>query len=151
MAGTRAGLAGSRSGLFMEQIRVVKEMRNAERRKYGTDQPVHPRFFGWENVPGATSSGTPPGEDFRVVLEEIVRIKCSTVHVPRPYTGKWQSAGRIFMGDYFSLAFRMLGAQYWGLAQRRKRLFLVADLDGASAPQILFEPESLPGYFEEST
>jgi len=148
---TRAGLAGARSGLFMEQIRVVKEMRNAERRKYGTDQPVHPRFFGRENVPGATYSGTPPGEDFRVGLEEIGRIKCSTVHVPRPYTGKWQSAGRIFMGDYFSLAFRMLDAQYWGLAQRRKRLFLVADLDGASAPQILFEPESLPGYFEEST
>ena len=100
----------------------------------------------WENVPGAFSSGTPKGEDFRIVLEEIVRIKVGGVSVPRPDTGRWESAGRIVLGTDFSLAWRCLDAQYWGVPQRRKRIFLVADFAGRSAGQILFDPESLPGY-----
>ena len=96
--------------------------------------------------PGAFSSGSPKGEDFRIVLEEICKISGYPVHVPRPHTGPWQPAGRIRVGDSFSLAFRVLDAQYWGLAQRRARVFLIADFGGLTAPKILFEPESMPGY-----
>ena len=102
------------------------------------------------NVPGAFSSGTPKGEDFRIVLEEIVRVKCGSVYVPGPYPWPWQSAGRILLGTDFSLAWRCLDAQYWGVAQRRKRIFLVADFAGRSAPQILFEQNRLPGYSASS-
>lgn len=98
------------------------------------------------NVPGAFSSGTPKGEDFRIVLEEIVRVKCDSVSVPRPDSGRWESAGRILLGADFSLAWRCLDAQYWGVAQRRKRIFLIADFAGRSAPKILFVPEGLPGH-----
>ncbi len=94
VAGQRRGLAGSRSGLFMEQVRIVKEMRNAEIRNGRTAQFVRPRFLLWENVPGAFSSGTPKGEDFRIVLEEIIRIKDSSCSVPRPDSGAWGPAGR---------------------------------------------------------
>ena len=94
---------------------------------------------------GAFSSGTPKGEDFRIVLEEIVRVKCDSVSIPRPDSGRWESAGRILLGADFSLAWRCLDAQYWGVAQRRKRIFLIADFAGRSAPKILFVPESLPG------
>ncbi|MBM6694823.1 DNA cytosine methyltransferase [Pseudoflavonifractor capillosus] len=146
VAGKRAGLSGARSGLFMEQIRIVKEMRNAEKQRHPADLHVRPRFLLWENVPGAFSSGTPKGEDFRIVLEEIVRIKVCDVSVPRPDTGRWESAGRIILGTDFSLAWRCLDAQYWGVPQRRKRIFLVADFAGQSAQQILFDQESLPGY-----
>ena len=146
VAGARAGLAGARSGLFMEQVRLVKEMRNADKLRGRTALDVRPRFMVWENVPGAFSSGTPKGEDFRIVLEEIVRINCDSVSVPRPDSGRWESAGRILLGADFSLAWRCLDAQYWGVAQRRKRIFLVADFAGRSAPQILFVPESLPGH-----
>lgn len=97
-------------------------------------------------LPGAFSSGTPKGEDFRIVLEEIVRVKCDSVSVPRPDSGRWESAGRILLGADFSLAWRCLDAQYWGVAQRRKRIFLIADFAGRSAPKILFVPESLPGH-----
>lgn len=92
VAGARAGLAGARSGLFMEQVRLVKEMRNADIQRGRTALDVRPRFMVWENVPGAFSSGTPKGEDFRIVLEEIVRIKCDSVSVPRPDSGRWESA-----------------------------------------------------------
>lgn len=146
VAGARAGLAGARSGLFMEQVRLVKEMRYADELRGRTAYDVRPRFMVWENVPGAFSSGTPKGEDFRIVLEEIVRIKCDTVSVPRPYPWPWQSAGRIVLGDDFSLAWRCLDAQYWGVPQRRKRIFLVADFAGRSADKILFDQESLYGY-----
>ena len=146
VAGNRAGLSGARSGLFMEQVRLVKEMRNAERLRNRAALDIRPRFMVWENVPGAFSSGTPKGEDFRIVLEEIVRIKVGGVSVPRPDTGRWESAGRIVLGTDFSLAWRCLDAQYWGVPQRRKRIFLVADFAGRSAGQILFDPESLPGY-----
>jgi len=146
VAGARAGLAGSRSGLFMEQTRITKEMRDADERRGRTGIHVRPRFLLWENVPGAFSSGTPKGEDFRIVLEEIVRIKAGGVSVPEPDTGRWEPAGRIVLGADFSLAWRCLDAQYWGVPQRRKRIFLVADFAGQSAPQILFDQESLPGY-----
>ncbi len=102
------------------------------------------------NVPGAFSSGTPKGEDFRIVLEEIVRIKVSGVSIPRPDTGRWEPAGRILLGADFSLAWRCLDAQYWGVPQRRKRIFLVADFAGRSARQILFDQESLPGHPAQS-
>ena len=95
------------------------------------------------NVPGAFSSAN--GEDFRAVIEEIVHIKDSTCHVPRPDTGRWESAGAAILGDQFSLAWRVLDAQYWGVAQRRRRIFLVADFGGLTAPKILFEQERLPG------
>ena len=145
VAGNRAGLSGARSGLFMEQVRLVKEMRNAERLRNRTALDIRPRFMVWENVPGAFSSGTPKGEDFRIVLEEIVRIKVGGVSVPRPDTGRWESAGRILLGTDFSLAWRCLDAQYWGVAQRRKRIFLVADFAGRTADKILFIPEGMFG------
>ena len=145
VAGTRAGLAGARSGLFMEQIRIVREMRNADILRGRTGIHVRPRMLCWENVPGAFSSGTPKGEDFRIVLEEIVRVKCGSVYVPGPYPWPWQSAGRILLGTDFSLAWRCLDAQYWGVAQRRKRIFLVADFAGRTADKILFIPESMFG------
>ena len=117
IAGRRAGLAGMRSGLFLEQVRIIKEMRRQEERRKNSsgrraDVPVRPRYMVWENVPGAFSSGERKGEDFRIVLEEIVRIKCGTVHVPGPYPWAWQPAGRILLGTDFSLCWRCLDAQY---------------------------------------
>ena len=111
VAGARAGLVGARSGLFMEQVRLVKEMRNADIQRGRTAFDVRPRFMVWENVPGAFSSGTPKGEDFRIVLEEIVRIKISGISILRPYPWPWQPAGRIVLGVEFSLAWRCLDAQ----------------------------------------
>ena len=145
VAGKRAGIEGARSGLFMEQVRITKEMRNADILRGRSDNDIRPRFLVWENVPGAFSSGEPKGEDFRIVLEEIVRISCDTVSVPRPDTGKWESAGRIILGDSFSLAWRVLDAQYWGVAQRRRRIYLVADFGGLAAPSILFDEAGLLG------
>lgn len=133
IAGKRAGLEGKKSNLFYEAIRVIKEMRCKSNGKY-------PRYLLWENVPGAFSSNK--GEDFRCVLEEITRIKDSTVKLSRP--SKWQSAGEI-LGDNFSLAWRVLDAKYFGVPQRRRRIFLVADLDGGSSREILFEQKSLSG------
>ena len=146
VADPRSGLAGARSGLFMEQIRIVKEMRAADVQRGRTARFIRPRFLAWENVPGAFSSGSPKGEDFRIVLEEICKIICDTIYVPRPHARKWQFAGRIRVGDSFSLAWRVMDAQYWGLAQRRARVFLIADFGGLTAPKILFIPESLPGH-----
>jgi len=110
VAGRREGLAGSRSGLFFEQIRIIREMRDADKRNGRTAQFIRPRYGIWENVPGAFSSGEPPGEDFRVVLEEFIRIVDGAVSVPRPPSGRWEPAGYI-MGTGFSLAFRVLDAQ----------------------------------------
>ena len=140
VAGKRAGLAGERSGLFMEQIRVVKEMHTY----YGKD---YPRFMLWENVPGAFSSNK--GEDFRAVLEETARIADETVIIPQPPKGKWSTVGAI-MGDGWSIAWRILDAQYWGVPQRRRRIFLVADFGGQSAPEVLFKREGLSRHIKES-
>ena len=149
VAGARAGLAGARSGLFMEQVRIVKEMRAEDERRGRTAHTAKPRYMVWENVPGAFSSGDPKGEDFRIVLEEICRVKSDTLYVPRPERS-WEPVGLIVLGDSFSLAWRVLDAQYWGVAQRRRRIFLVADFAGLSAGQILFEQDSLLGYSQES-
>ena len=136
IAGKRAGLGGSRSNLFYEALRVINEMRNETNGRY-------PRYIVWENVPGAFSSNG--GEDFKAVLEGICRLKDKRFSVPRP--AKWAKAGEI-LADSFSLAWRTLDAQYWGVPQRRKRIYLVADLDGRSAGKILFKSESLSGYTE---
>jgi DNA (cytosine-5)-methyltransferase 1 len=132
--GNRQGLAGARSGLFMEQVRVTREMRKESERR-GTDQFIRPRYLVWENVPGAFSSNG--AEDFRVVLEEIVRIADGGLSVPRPPGGAWKSAGCV-LGDQFSVAWRVLDAKY-RLPQRRRRIYLVADFGGFTAPKILFE------------
>ena len=148
VAGARAGLAGSRSRLFMEQVRVIKEMRIADIQRGRSTKYIRPRFGVWENVPGAFSSGEPKGEDFRIVLEEFLRIGFDSVYVPRPYTGRWESTGRILLGDSFFLAWRVLDTQYWpGTPQRRRRIYLVVDFGGTTAPTILFDQESLPRDF----
>jgi DNA (cytosine-5)-methyltransferase 1 len=148
VAGKRAGLQGERSGLFMEQVRVIKEMRAYDKANGRTADTVRPRYMCWENVPGAFSSSD--SEDFRAVLEETCRIADSTVSIPRPPGGVWQSAGAI-LGDQFSVAWRVLDAQYWPRTpQRRKRIYLVADFAGRTAPQILFEQDRLFGDSAES-
>lgn len=139
VAGARAGLSGARSGLFMEQIRIVKEMRTAERERGRTGADIRPRWMCWENVPGAFSSGSPKGEDFRIVLEEIIRIHDIGAEVPQSYPYSWPVAGDAVMENGFSLAWRCLDAQFWGVAQRRKRIFLVADFVGPLAPLLLFD------------
>ena len=139
VAGARAGLSGARSGLFMEQIRIIKEMRTAERERGRTGADIRPRWMCWENVPGAFSSGSPKGEDFRIVLEEIIRIHDIGAEVPRSYPYSWPDAGDSVMENGFSLAWRCLDAQFWGVAQRRKRIFLVADFAGPLAPLLLFD------------
>ena len=144
VAGKRAGLAGERSGLFMEAVRIIKEMRNTYD---GSSKPIRPRFAVWENVPGAFSSNK--GEDFRAVLEETARIADETVVIPGPAKGKWNTAGCI-AGDGYSIAWRVLDAQYWGVPQRRRRIFLVADFGGQSAPEILFKREGLSRHLAES-
>lgn len=137
IAGKREGLDGNRSGLFFEAVRIIKEMRCATNGKY-------PRYIVWENVPGTFSSNK--GEDFRCVLESVCRIADETVSVPS--VKKWQSAGSI-VGDGYSVAWRVLDAQYWGVPQRRKRIYLVADFAGGSAGKILFESEGVSGYSAE--
>ncbi|WP_396327524.1 DNA cytosine methyltransferase [Hydrogenoanaerobacterium sp.] len=148
VAGQRAGLAGERSGLFMDQVRIVKEMRKADEQRNVPAHFVRPRYLVWENVPGAFSSAD--GEDFRAVIEEIVRIKHSSCDVPRPESGRWESAGAVVLGTEFSLAWRVMDAQFWGVAQRRRRIFLVADFAGLTAPEILFKQDSLFGDTAES-
>lgn len=138
IAGKRDGLGGSKSRLFYEAIRIIKEMRNK------TDGQK-PRFIVWENVPGTFSSNK--GEDFRVVLEEICKIKDCSVSVPKP--SKWKPAGKI-LGDGYSLAWRQFDAQFWGVPQRRKRIYLVADFRNWCAGKILFESESVSGYSKKS-
>ena len=130
--------SGSRSSLFYEAIRIIKEMRcktNGEK----------PRFIVWENVPGAFSSNK--GDDFKTVIEEICKIKDGSLSVPKPT--KWMGAGKI-MGDDFSVAWRVFDAQFWGVPQRRRRIYLVADFGGFSAGKILFESEGLSGYSKKS-
>lgn len=138
VAGKRQGLNAERSGLFFQAIRIIKEMRGATNGKY-------PRFAVWENVTGAFSSNG--GEDFRCVLEEFCKIKDADLSVPKPE--KWTKAGEI-MGENFSVAYRTFNAQYWGVPQRRMRVYLVADFEGGCASKILFESEGMSGYSAES-
>jgi len=135
VAGKRAGLEGERSGLFMQGIRIIREMRDATNGKY-------PSIILWENVPGAFSSNK--GEDFRAVLEEIGESK-----IPMPRSGRWATAGMV-RTKTADIAWRVLDAQYWGVPQRRKRIFLVADFRGQRAGEILFEPESSNWHSAES-
>ena len=138
IAGRREGLDGSRSSLFYEAVRIVKEMRCKTNGRY-------PRYIVWENVPGAFSSNK--GADFQSVLEEVCSVKGYEIHTPRPE--KWPAAGEI-VADDFSLAWRVFDAQYWGVPQRRKRIYLVADFAGGSAGKILFESEGVSGYTPQS-
>jgi DNA (cytosine-5)-methyltransferase 1 len=139
MAGKRLGFDDNRSVLFLDAVRIIKEMRTATNGMY-------PTFAVWENVPGAFSSNG--GEDFRAVLEELARIEQPDVSIPRP-SGRWGKAGAI-AGNGWSLAWRQLDAQYWGVPQRRKRIALVADFRGQRAAEILFERTSLSGNPDES-
>ena len=151
VAGNRQGLAGERSGLFMEQIRIVKEMRDHDGTTGRTGIDIRPRFMVWENVPGAFSSNK--GKDFQAVLTEIVRIcEPEAADVPLPDKGKWSKSGCLYdeMGRW-SIAWRVHDAQFWGVPQRRKRIALVADFGGLSAPEVLFERKGMRGDFEEST
>ena len=148
IAGKREGLDGSRSNLFREQIRIVKEMRESDEADGKTGSDIRPRFMVWENVPGAFSSNK--GEDFRCVLEEICRVADAEVSIPGPPKNKWEKSGTI-MADGYSVAWRILDAQYWGVPQRRKRIYLVADFGGGTAPEILFEQDSLRGDTKESS
>ena len=137
VAGKRSGLGGAQSSLFFEAVRVIAEMRE---KTNGTQ----PRWLVWENVPGAMSSTS--GCDFRAVLESLVRVKDPEATIPMPPSGKWLSAGEI-MGSDYSLAWRILDASKgWGVAQRRRRVFVVVDLDGQRAGQVLFESEGVSGY-----
>ena len=137
IAGKRSGLDGSRSGLFYEAIRIVKEMRE---KTHGEK----PRFIVWENVPGAFSSNK--GEDFKAVLEEVIRIKePQAPPLPPPEKGRWPYAD-CYLGDGWSVAYRVLDARYWGVPQRRARIFLVADFAGGRAPEVLFKSEGVSGY-----
>ena len=142
VAGKRAGLEGQRSGLFMEQIRIIKEMRENERRNGRAAEYVRPRYMVWENVPGAFSSNK--GEDFRIVLEETAKVADENASIPRHEKGKWSTSGCI-LADGWSIAWRVFDAQFWGVPQRRRRIALVADFGGQSAPEILFVSPCLLG------
>ena len=147
IAGLRKGLDGERSGLFMEQIRIIKEMRENDRRTGRADDDVRPRYMVWENVPGAFSSNK--GEDFRIVLEETAKVADKDASIPMPNKGKWSNAGCI-VGDGWSIAWRILDAQFWGVPQRIRRIALVADFGGQSASEILFVRKSVSGHSEPS-
>ena len=165
VAGKRAGLAGERSGLFMEQIRIVKEMRTHDMGLGRTGRFVRPRWLVWENVPGAFSSGSPKGADFAAVIEEIIKVAepNADVRVCVP-DGGWTKAGCYYAEDgSWSIAWRVHDAQFWGATQfvdgrvfipgtpqRRKRIALVADFGGLAAPEVLFERKGLSRDFEQS-
>lgn len=170
VAGKRAGMGeGTRSGLFSEAVRIIKEMRsassvrntndvgpeysegdNATTTSAGSQHGIYsnnggnngryPRFAVWENVPGAFSSNH--GEDFRAVVESLAKVAEAEVSIPLPKDGKWEPAG-LAEGDGWSIAWRTLDAQFWGVPQRRKRIFLVADFGGQCASEIFFEHEGV--------
>ena len=160
VAGLRKGLQHTdkgdgettRSGLFMEQMRVIKEMRNADSKRGRADDSVRPRYLVWENVPGALSSGKDAngkpckGADFQAVLTEIVKVvEPTTPDVPLPDGGKWAKQGCLYgvgiNGIPFSVAYKVHDAQYHGVPQRRKRLCVLADFNGLTAAGILFDPQ----------
>lgn len=150
IAGRREGLDGNRSSLFREQIRIVKEMRDDDKLSGRTGKDVRCRWMVWENVPGAFTSNE--RRDFQAVLTEIVRIaEPEAPDVPMPDKGGWPKSGCLMGVDGgWSVAYRVLDAQYWGVPQRRCRIYLVADFGGSSAPQILLEREGLSRNFAES-
>ena len=139
VAGRRAGLEGQQSVLFYQAIRIIKEMRCATNGKY-------PRYIVWENVPGAFSSNS--GEDFKAVLEAVIGVAEPETQVPMPEKSRWPYAD-CYMGDGWSVAYRVLDAQFWGVPQRRKRIYLVADFAGGRAFDILFKSEGVSGYSAE--
>ena len=141
VAGKRKGLSGERSGLFMEQIRIIKEMRQRDRDNGRTGRFVRPRYCVFENVPGLFSSNK--GADFQAVLTEFVRVsQTDAPDVPMPDKGKWPRAGWLYdeMGRW-SVAWRTHNASEWGVPQRRRRIAVVADFNGLTAPEILFDPQ----------
>lgn len=150
IAGKRAGLAGARSGLFMEQVRITKEMREEDRKNGRTGELIRPRYLVWENVPGAFSSNK--GRDFAAVLEEIIRIaepEAPDIDVPEKGWPTW-GGYHDEVGGRWSVAWRVHDAQYWGVPQRRRRISVVADFGGDTAGEILFDRKSVPGDLAES-
>lgn len=150
IAGKRAGLAGARSGLFMEQVRIVKEMREADKRNGRTGDMVRPRYLVWENVVGAFSSNK--GKDFAAVLEEIIKIvepEAPGIEVPEKGWPTW-GGYHDEMGGRWSVVWRTHDAQHWGVPQRRRRISVVADFGGDTASEIQFDGESVSGHLEKS-
>ena len=144
VAGKQAGIHdGERSSLFFEAVRIIKEMREHDRATGRADHDVRPRWAVWENVPGAFSSNQ--GRDFQAVLQALCEIEGTNIFVPMPPKGKWKPAGCI-VGDGFSVAWRVYDAQFWGVPQRRKRIYLIADFASERAGEILFEREGLHGH-----
>lgn len=141
VAGRRAGLEGQQSVLFYQAIRIIKEMRCATNGKY-------PRYIVWENVPGAFSSNS--GEDFKAVLEAVIGIVEPDTEVPMPEKNRWPYAD-CYMGDGWSVAYRVLDAQFWGVPQRRKRIYLVADFAGGRAFDILLSPKACQGILRRAS
>lgn len=149
IAGKRAGLAGARSGLYMEQIRIIREMRENDRKNGRTGEFIRPRYMVWENVPGAFSSNK--GRDFAAVLEEAIRIaEPEAPDIPVPEKGWPTYGGYRGMDGRWSVAWRVLDAQWWGTPQRRRRIALVADFGGTSAHEILFNRKGVFGHPETS-
>ena len=141
IAGKRAGIHdGDRSNLFFQAIRIIKEMRDATNGRY-------PRYCVWENVPGAFSSHG--GDDFKAVLEAVIGVKEEGIEVPSPENHRWPKSD-VYLGNGWSVAYRVFDAQYWGVPQRRARIYLVADLAGGSAGEVLFKSEGLSGYSPQS-
>ena len=150
IAGKRAGLAGARSGLFMEQVRIVKKMREADKRNGRTGDMVRPRYLVWENVVGAFSSNK--GKDFAAVLEEIIKIvepEAPGIEVPEKGWPTW-GGYHDEVGGRWSVVWRTHDAQYWGVPQRRRRISVVADFGGDTASEIQFDGESMSGDIAES-
>ena len=148
VAGAQKGIhEGERSSLFFEAVRIIKEMRASDGSASGSDDHRRPRFAVWENVPGAFSSNK--GEDFRAVLQALCEVVDPDAAVPQPEKGKWSKAGCI-VGDGYSVAWRVYDAQYWGVPQRRKRIYLIADFASERAGEILLESEGVCGDSEAS-
>ena len=139
IAGKRVGLQGEQSGLFLEQIRIIKEMRRKSEQSGAVD--VKPRYMVWENVPGVFSSNK--GHDFKAVLEQTIKVvkeECPDIPIPE---GGWHYSGCI-VGECWSIAWRVFDAEFWGVPQKRRRIALVADFGGQCAPEVLFERAGVP-------
>ena len=147
VAGKRAGLDGERSGLFGEVVRITKEMRERERRDGRSGNDIRPRFWCWENVPGAFSSNK--GEDFRTVLESVARIIEPTAVIPFPEKGRWGYAG-VVDGEGWQIAWRTMDAQFFGVPQRRRRVFLVADFGGGVLQKYFLSEKACRGILRRS-